>query len=120
VPAPVHDLPFAGPPWERAAVEREARIAHVAQTLPWILHQAPRDERADARGRRGRQRRKVGSRYSTRDSTSAMSSPAKARFPVSISNSTAPNAQMSARLSTERPLACSGDMYAAVPRIIPA
>lgn len=39
--------------------------------------------------------------------------------PVSISYNTTPNAQMSARRSTGRPLACSGDMYAAVPRITP-
>jgi hypothetical protein len=50
---------------------------------------------------------------------SCTSSPPNARVPVSISNSTAPNAQMSLRLSTARPLACSGLMYAAVPRIIP-
>ena len=49
-----------------------------------------------------------------------MSSPANARLAVSISYSTHPNAQMSARLSTALPRACSGDMYAAVPRIIPA
>ncbi len=40
-------------------------------------------------------------------------------FPVSISTSTTPNAQMSARRSTGLPLACSGDMYAAVPRMTP-
>ncbi len=39
--------------------------------------------------------------------------------PVSISNNTAPNAQISARLSTGFPRACSGDMYAAVPMITP-
>ena len=48
------------------------------------------------------------------------SSPSNARWPSSISNSTTPNAQMSARLSTVFPRACSGLMYAAVPRIIPA
>jgi len=37
-----------------------------------------------------------------------------------ISYSTTPNAQMSARLSTGLPRACSGDMYAAVPRMTPA
>ena len=40
--------------------------------------------------------------------------------PVSISNTTHPNAQMSVRLSTGFPRACSGLMYAAVPRITPA
>ena len=61
-----------------------------------------------------------GSRFSTVASVSDMSSPSNARLPVSISNSTQPNAQMSARLSTVFPRACSGDMYAAVPRIMPA
>jgi hypothetical protein len=37
-------------------------------------------------------------------------SPVNARRPVSISKSTTPNAQMSARLSTGLPLACSGAM----------
>ena len=47
-------------------------------------------------------------------------SPLKAIFPVSISNATAPNDQISARRSTVFPRACSGDIYAAVPRINPA
>jgi len=47
-------------------------------------------------------------------------SPAKSRWPVSISHTITPKAQMSARLSTALPRACSGDMYAAVPRIMPA
>lgn len=34
--------------------------------------------------------------------------------------STTPHDQMSARLSTRLPLACSGDMYAAVPMTVPA
>ena len=63
---------------------------------------------------------KSGSRCNTRDNTSATSSPVNARCPVSISNSTQPKAHMSARRSTVRPFACSGLMYAAVPRIIPA
>ena len=50
---------------------------------------------------------------------SETSSPGKARRPVNISYSTHPNAQTSLRLSTARPFACSGLMYAAVPRIIP-
>ena len=47
-------------------------------------------------------------------------SPANGCLPVSISYSTTPKAQMSARLSTTAPRACSGAMYAAVPRITPA
>src|SRR5215471_21641412 len=47
-------------------------------------------------------------------------SPAKSDVPVSISQRTTPNAHTSARLSTGCPVACSGAMYAAVPRISPA
>ena len=43
-------------------------------------------------------------------STSESVSPANARCPVSISNSTQPNAQTSVRLSTASPRACSGLM----------
>ena len=46
-------------------------------------------------------------------------SPVNSRCPVSISKSTTPNDQMSPRLSTVLPLACSGDIYAAVPMITP-
>ena len=51
---------------------------------------------------------------------SVASVPAKARLPASISYSTQPNAQMSARLSTDFPRACSGLMYAAVPSSTPS
>ncbi len=47
-------------------------------------------------------------------------SPSYSLFPVSISHRTTPNDQISARLSTGFPLACSGLMYPAVPMIIPA
>ncbi len=46
--------------------------------------------------------------------------PSNTRRPDSISNRTTPNDQISARRSTARPRACSGDMYAAVPRMTPA
>ena len=52
-----------------------------------------------------------GSERTTAASVSVMSSPGNARLPVNISNNTVPNAQMSARLSTVLPRACSGDMY---------
>jgi hypothetical protein len=58
-------------------------------------------------------------RVSTAAIVSEIVSPSKSSLPVSISWRTAPKAQMSARLSTGRPRACSGLMYAAVPRIIP-
>ena len=60
-----------------------------------------------------------GCSFSTAATVSDTLSPANARLPLSISNSTHPKAQMSVRLSTLRPVACSGDMYAAVPRITP-
>ena len=50
----------------------------------------------------------AGSSRTTAPSTSVTSSPSKARRPVSISYSTQPNAQMSLRLSTACPCACSG------------
>src|SRR6185436_5191737 len=60
-----------------------------------------------------------GSPRTTAARISVMLSPGNAIFPVSISKSTQPNAQMSVRLSTGFPFACSGDIYAAVPRISP-
>ncbi len=47
-------------------------------------------------------------------------SPSNALLPASISYRTHPNAHTSVRLSTGLPRACSGLMYAAVPRITPA
>ncbi len=47
---------------------------------------------------------------STAASVSLIVSPSNSRRPVSISHRTTPNAQMSARLSTARPRACSGAM----------
>ena len=52
--------------------------------------------------------------------TSELLSPASnGRRPVSISYSTQPNAQRSVRSSTGLPRACSGLMYATVPRMMP-
>src|SRR5205807_7733438 len=45
--------------------------------------------------------------------------PSKARFPVTISYSSAPSEKMSLRPSTSFPCTCSGDMYWNVPTIIP-
>src|SRR5678816_3007157 len=58
-----------------------------------------------------------GSRCRTRERISAVFSPANACCPVIISYSTEPKEKMSLRRSTLRPLACSGDMYAAVPKM---
>src|SRR5215510_1237893 len=58
------------------------------------------------------------------ETTAAMVSVAvgrpKGEEPDNISKSTHPKAQMSVRLSTAWPRACSGLMYDAVPRITPA
>ena len=51
-----------------------------------------------------------GSRVSTDASVSLSVSPPNGRWPVTISYSSTPNAQMSARLSTSLPRACSGAM----------
>ena len=51
-----------------------------------------------------------GSDLTTDEMISVASSPSNAFLPVSISNSTQPNAQTSVRLSTARPRACSGLM----------
>ena len=61
-----------------------------------------------------------GSVFSTDASVSETVAPSNRRFPVSISHSTTPKPHKSARLSAVVPRACSGDMYAAVPRIMPA
>ena len=52
--------------------------------------------------------------------TAGIESPPNARVPVNISYSTAPVEKMSERASTGLPSACSGDIYAAVPRTVPA
>ena len=61
-----------------------------------------------------------GSRFSTLPRISTAVSPWNRLLPVSSSWTMTPNAQMSARWSAVLPLACSGLMYAAVPRIMPA
>ncbi len=61
-----------------------------------------------------------GSLVNTEASVSDNVSPPNARRPVSISNSTQPNAHTSVLRSTDCPRACSGLMYAAVPTTIPS
>ena len=60
-----------------------------------------------------------GSRSKIAAIVSEMVERAKGARPVNISNTTHPNAQMSARLSADLPFACSGLIYAAVPRMTP-
>ena len=58
---------------------------------------------------------KSGSLVSTDAIASDPVAPPNNCLPVSISHNTTPNAQISARLSTTCPRACSGAMYPAVP-----
>lgn len=51
--------------------------------------------------------------------TSGSDAPAKGRCPASTSYSTTPKEKISLRASSGRPDACSGDMYATVPTMIP-
>jgi hypothetical protein len=62
-------------------------------------------------------KRQFGSVLRTDANVSEIVSPVNRRWPASISKTTTPNAQISARLSAGRPLACSGLMYAALPRM---
>lgn len=60
-----------------------------------------------------------GSPRRTEARVSVTSSPGQALLPVRHSKSTQPKDQMSQRWSTGLPRACSGLIYAAVPRIVP-
>ncbi len=60
-----------------------------------------------------------GCSLTTAVSVSDIDFPANARRPVTISYSTAPKLKMSLRASTFPPVACSGDMYPAVPATTP-
>ena len=90
--------------------ELEARDADVRQALARILLQAAPQERSYMRRCVRGSADHCGSSRMIATNTSLTSDPANARLPVSISNSTQPKAQMSARRSTTRPLACSGLM----------
>ena len=61
-----------------------------------------------------------GSRLRIAATASDSVSPENASRPVNISYRTHPNAQISVRLSVGLPRACSGLMYAAVPRMVPS
>src|SRR5262249_18498016 len=60
-----------------------------------------------------------GSNVTTRAKTSVAVSPLKAGFPVNISYNAHPNAHTSDARPASLPLACSGDIYAAVPKSTP-
>ena len=75
-----------------------------------ILLEAAAQQAANGGGRRWRSVFHSGSVFSTAASVSETVAPSNRRFPVSISQSTTPKAQRSARLSTVVPRACSGLM----------
>ena len=58
--------------------------------------------------------------YSIADATPKWLLPSKARPPVTISYSTAPNEKMSLRASASFPSTCSGDIYGTVPTTAPS
>ena len=60
------------------------------------------------------------SSFRTDANTCDIVSPSNSFRPVTISHNTTPNDQLSARPSAAIPAACSGAIYAAVPRITPA
>lgn len=57
--------------------------------------------------------------FSIESNSAAVVSPRKGSMPVATSYSTAPNEKRSVRPSSSLPSACSGDMYATVPRALP-
>ena len=112
-------------PVGEAAISNAPSSARCTSRMSAMRFRRPFQSRARAYGARRRTRPAVA--RSNRRCPGALvracvvtSSPRNAGRPLSISYSTQPNAQMSVRRSTALPLACSGLMYAAVPRIMPA
>ena len=114
----------ASPAPRRAAAGVLGRVASVASGESSAMRASPMS-RSRFFGSRSRQRRSSEriaggvddgsadqsiSWRRTAASVSLTVSPSKSRLPLSISKSTTPKAQTSARLSTARPRACSGDM----------
>jgi hypothetical protein len=61
----------------------------------------------------------IGARLSSASKITAVLSPRNGSVPVAISYNTVPNEKMSERASSSRARACSGDMYATVPSVLP-
>jgi hypothetical protein len=100
-------------------IDLEPCNADIRQSPLSILLEASSHRVRIAGGVAGGSSDQSGSFISTIASVSETSSPVDGRRPVSISYRTQPNAQMSARLSTALPRACSGAMYAAAPSSMP-
>ena len=96
-------------------VDLDPRVRDVVQSTLRIFFEAPLSSRWTLDGVSTRERAPVGLAFEDRRDVSDTVAPGNAMRPVSNSKSTHPNAQMSARLSTDCPRACSGLMYAAVP-----
>src|SRR5215471_15206890 len=108
-----------GPSSSASAISMRAVDTSAIRNFASLTRHRARSRRIDD-GVSAGSRVQSGSLLITAASVSVTSSPGNARVPVSISYSTQPNAHTSLRRSAGRPFACSGDMYAAVPRIIPA
>ena len=94
-----------------AIVELDHRVADIAQALARILFETALAAILELRaGTDDGSTDQGGSRSSVAAMVSDAVGPANGDWPLSISNSTHPNAQMSVRLSTASPRACSGLM----------
>ena len=104
----------------RFAVEIQARVADISQAPLRILLETALEQPANGGRCRGPQRGEIDVAFDDlRDDVGECGRPRTRVVPDSISYSTQPNAQMSVRLSTGSPRACSGLMYAGVPAIMP-
>src|SRR4030095_8974386 len=92
----------------------------VVEAAREVLRQAAAVETVSSGGSAGGSAVQSGSRLRIAAIVSEIVSPENARLPANISYSTQPKAQTSVRLSTAWPRACSGLMYAPVPRITPS
>ena len=104
---------------ERRAATRARPSSRSGSAGSFCRHRETIASRAS--GASGRRRRSgSASRSITAARTWAGVSRRKTGCPVAISLRMSPTANWSARASTGRPLACSGDMYSSVPRSMPA
>ena len=94
--------PSLGPP-RSVFLQSQCAPRRWLASAAWDPWSGSAEEPANRRRRGRRQRVPIGSNLITAASMSAVVSPGNARRPASISNSTAPNAQMSARRSTACP-----------------
>ena len=94
----------------KRVLQLEPHIGDMVQPFPGILGQAARDQTTDGRWCRCGQSRATQALWPALRQHIRHLIAANGRRPASISNSTQPKAQMSARWSTGLPRACSGLM----------